>query len=150
MSWPARSHYSGHVTEDLIGQTVSLCGWVDRTRNHGGVVFIDVRDHTGIVQVCSSSPRPRCMLRLPLSVHSPHPPPLLTQVVGIEDEHPAVHAALEDLRLEYVVHVVGTPRLRQEPNPRIPTGKLEIVATHVEVRPPVPSRLLHSLRLRPS
>jgi aspartyl-tRNA synthetase len=46
-----RSHYCGLVTEALMGETVSLCGWVNRRRDHGGVIFIDVRDREGYVQV---------------------------------------------------------------------------------------------------
>ena len=46
-----RSHYCGLVTEALLGQTVQLCGWVNRRRDHGGVIFIDLRDREGYVQV---------------------------------------------------------------------------------------------------
>ena len=46
-----RTTYCGLVTENLLGQTVSLCGWVNRRRDHGGVIFIDLRDREGYVQV---------------------------------------------------------------------------------------------------
>ena len=46
-----RSHYCGLVTEALMGQTVTLCGWVNRRRDHGGVIFIDLRDRWGVTQV---------------------------------------------------------------------------------------------------
>ena len=46
-----RSHYCGQLRETDIDSEVSLCGWVHRRRDHGGVIFLDVRDHTGIVQV---------------------------------------------------------------------------------------------------
>jgi aspartyl-tRNA synthetase len=46
-----RTHYCGLTTEELLGQTVSLCGWVHRRRDHGGVIFIDLRDREGLVQV---------------------------------------------------------------------------------------------------
>src|SRR5512141_3517853 len=46
-----RSTYCGLVTEDLLGQTVTLCGWVNRRRDHGGVIFVDLRDREGYVQV---------------------------------------------------------------------------------------------------
>ena len=46
-----RSHYCGLVTDALMGQTVSLCGWVNRRRDHGGVIFVDLRDREGYVQV---------------------------------------------------------------------------------------------------
>ena len=46
-----RSHYCGQVTETLVDQEVEVCGWVHRRRDHGGVIFIDLRDRDGIVQV---------------------------------------------------------------------------------------------------
>ena len=46
-----RTHYCGSVTEALIDETITLCGWVDRRRDHGGVIFLDMRDREGIVQV---------------------------------------------------------------------------------------------------
>ena len=46
-----RSHYCGQVTEELLDQEVTLCGWVNRRRDHGGVIFIDLRDREGLVQV---------------------------------------------------------------------------------------------------
>jgi len=46
-----RSHFCGHVTEELLGREVTLCGWVNRRRDHGGVIFIDLRDREGLVQV---------------------------------------------------------------------------------------------------
>ena len=46
-----RTHYCGHVNESLVGQEVALCGWVHRRRDHGGVIFLDLRDREGLVQV---------------------------------------------------------------------------------------------------
>ena len=46
-----RTHHATEVTEELVGQKVTLSGWVDRRRDHGGVAFIDLRDNTGLVQV---------------------------------------------------------------------------------------------------
>ena len=51
MTSQMRSNYCGLVTEALMGQTVSLCGWVNRRRDHGGVIFVDLRDREGYVQV---------------------------------------------------------------------------------------------------
>jgi len=51
MTWPSRSHGAGTMGEVAVGTTVTLCGWVDKYRNHGGVVFVDLRDHTGFCQV---------------------------------------------------------------------------------------------------
>ena len=49
-----RTHYCGEVTLKEVGQTISLCGWVHTWRNHGGVLFIDLRDRTGITQVVAA------------------------------------------------------------------------------------------------
>ena len=51
MSWPSRSHGAGDVTEADVGREVTVCGWVDRNRNLGGLGFMDIRDHTGLLQV---------------------------------------------------------------------------------------------------
>lgn len=51
LTWPARSHGCGSVTESLVNQSVTVCGWVDRYRNLGGLLFLDIRDHTGVIQV---------------------------------------------------------------------------------------------------
>ena len=46
-----RTHYCGGLNESAIGQTVTICGWVHRRRDHGGVIFLDMRDRDGLVQV---------------------------------------------------------------------------------------------------
>ncbi len=51
MTWPARSHTAGTLREGDAGQEVTICGWVDRNRPMGGLIFMDVRDHTGTLQV---------------------------------------------------------------------------------------------------
>lgn len=51
MSWPSRSHGAGAVTEADVGKDITVCGWVDRNRNLGGLGFMDLRDHTGLLQV---------------------------------------------------------------------------------------------------
>jgi len=87
-----------------VGQEVTLCGWVDGYRNFGGLLFLDIRDHTGIMQVVSQP-----------------------------GDHPEPHAVAERLRNEYVVCVKGEVRLRKDPNPTLPTGAVEMVATEVQL-----------------
>ena len=53
LSWPSRSALCASIGEGDVGNTVTICGWVDRYRNMGGIVFADIRDHTGVLQVCS-------------------------------------------------------------------------------------------------
>jgi aspartyl-tRNA synthetase len=57
-----RSYYCGEVNESLLDQAVTLCGWVNRRRDHGGVIFIDLRDREGIVQVVFDPDRPELLL----------------------------------------------------------------------------------------
>jgi len=52
LSWPGRSRLCGDVSESCVGEEVTLCGWVHRQRDMGGLSFTDVRDHTGILQAC--------------------------------------------------------------------------------------------------
>jgi aspartyl-tRNA synthetase len=100
-----RTHNCGEVTEKHLDGTVELCGWVNRRRDHGGVIFIDLRDRTGIVQV----------------VFDP-------------DEKAAFEQA-EHVRNEYVLRVKGRVRHRPEGtiNPNIPTGKIEVYTTELEL-----------------
>ena len=111
-----RTNYCGLVTEELLGQTVSLCGWVHRRRDHGGVIFIDLRDREGLVQVVC------------------HP------------DNAAVFAAAEHVRNEYCLRIVGTVtnRLEGTVNNNLKSGKIEINASEVEVlnaSVPVPFQL---------
>ncbi|HEX9474472.1 MAG TPA: aspartate--tRNA ligase [Steroidobacteraceae bacterium] len=100
-----RTHYCGKVNETLVGQQVSVAGWVHRRRDHGGVIFVDLRDCEGLVQVVC------------------HP------------DAPAVFADAEKLRNEFVVRVTGTVRERPAGtlNPSLASGKVEIVASEVEI-----------------
>jgi aspartyl-tRNA synthetase len=100
-----RSHYCGQVTEQLIGTSVTLAGWVHRRRDHGGVIFADLRDREGLVQVVF------------------HP------------DHPEIFATAEKLRGEFVVRVRGTVRERPAGtvNANLPTGRVEIVAEELEL-----------------
>nr|CRH04678.1 Aspartyl-tRNA synthetase [Candidatus Magnetococcus massalia] len=100
-----RSHYCNQVTEALEGQKVTLDGWVNRRRDHGGVIFVDLRDRSGIVQV----------------VFSP--------------ESGDAHAQAHQLRSEFVIRVVGTVALRTDEtiNPNMETGKIEVNVESLEV-----------------
>ncbi len=100
-----RTHYCGQVTEALVDQEVEVCGWVHRRRDHGGVIFIDLRDREGLVQV----------------VYDP----------DIHD----VFATAERVRNEYVLRCKGKVRLRPEgtENPNMTTGKIEILGKDLEI-----------------
>ena len=101
-----RTHYCGELRTEHIGATVTLCGWVDRRRDHGGVIFLDLRDRSGIIQVVSDP------VRTPDSYHM-----------------------AESLRNEYVVKITGrvTQRPQESLNPRLPTGEVEIYADSIEL-----------------
>ena len=108
-----RSNYCGLVTEDLLGQTVSLCGWVNRRRDHGGVIFIDLRDREGYVQVVCDPDR--------------------ADTFGIA----------EDVRNEFCVQVKGVVRARPEGtvNANMKSGKIEVlchelIVLNASVTPP--------------
>lgn len=94
-----RSHYCGQVTEALTDQSVSLCGWVNRRRDHGGVIFIDLRDREGYVQVVC------------------------------DPDRPAMFKVAEDVRNEYCVQIKGTVRARPEgtTNDGLKSGKIEVL-----------------------
>ena len=100
-----RSNYCGELNESFVDQEVELCGWVHRRRDHGGVIFLDVRDREGIAQV----------------VYDP----------DIEDSF----ATAESVRNEFVIKVTGIVRLRPEGtvNNDMPTGKIEVLGKKLEV-----------------
>lgn len=100
-----RTHYCGHVNRDLIGQTVTLCGWAHRRRDHGGVIFIDLRDREGMAQIV------------------------------IDPDTPAAFAIAESVRSEYVLKVTCKVRPRPEGtvNKNIPTGEVEMLASEIEI-----------------
>src|SRR5919106_4908563 len=101
-----RTHACGELRAGHAETEVALCGWVAHDRDHGGVLFVDVRDRRGVVQVVF------------------HP-----------DEAPDAHATASRLRTESVVRVVGEVRKRPEGtvNPGLPTGEVEVAARSVEV-----------------
>ena len=98
-----RTHFCGLVDETLIGQTVTLAGWTDVARNQGGVCFIDLRDHEGIVQVT------------------------------VEVDNAEVFAVAASLGYEDVLQVEGVVRARHAVNDKIRTGKVEVIATAITV-----------------
>ncbi|MGE4532177.1 aspartate--tRNA ligase [Halomonas sp.] len=100
-----RSHYCGQLNETLVDQTVTLCGWVHRRRDHGGVIFLDMRDRDGIAQVV------------------------------VDPDTAEAFANADRARSEYVLRIQGRIRLRPEgtQNPNMPTGMIEVLAKEVEV-----------------
>jgi aspartyl-tRNA synthetase len=100
-----RTHYCGEVTEKFIGETVEICGWVNRRRDHGGVIFIDLRDRSGLVQV----------------VYDP----------DIED----VFKMAEQVRNEFVLKITGLVRARPEgtTNDQLSSGQIEILGKQLEI-----------------
>ncbi|MEA3395401.1 MAG: aspartate--tRNA ligase [Pseudomonadota bacterium] len=103
-----RSHYCGLVTEALMGQTVTLCGWVNRRRDHGGVIFVDLRDREGYVQVVCDPDRAE------------------------------MFKAAEDLRNEFCIQVKGLVRARPEgtTNDSLKSGKIEVLCHELTVLNP--------------
>ena len=103
-----RTHYCGLVTEALMGQTVQLCGWVNRRRDHGGVIFVDVRDREGYVQVVCDPDRPE------------------------------MFKAAEGLRNEFCIQIKGVVRERPEgtTNEQLRSGKIEILCHELTVLNP--------------
>ncbi|TDJ36562.1 MAG: aspartate--tRNA ligase [Gammaproteobacteria bacterium] len=95
-----RTHYCGQVNESQIGEEISVCGWVHRRRDHGGVIFVDLRDREGLLQLV------------------------------FDPDRPEIFAEAERLRGEYVLAVKGKVRPRPEGtvNPNIPTGQVEVLA----------------------
>lgn len=101
-----RTHYCGRLSEEDIGEEVTLCGWVKSRRDHGGLIFVDLRDQTGIVQL----------------VFNPKLDPLS-------------HAEAHNLRQEWVIMVEGEVRRRPEgrENPSLLTGKIEVLVHTLSV-----------------
>ena len=103
-----RTHYCGLVTEALSGQTVSLCGWVNRRRDHGGVIFVDLRDREGYVQIVC------------------------------DPDRADTFKVAEDLRNEFCIQVKGIVRARPEgtTNDNLKSGKIEVLCHEMTVLNP--------------
>ena len=99
-----RTDYCGNITEAKIGETVTVCGWVQKQRDLGSLVFIDLRDRSGIVQIAFD-----------------------------ETSDKDVFEKGRVARSEYVLAVTGTVRERSSKNPNIPTGNVEVFATAVKI-----------------
>lgn len=100
-----RSHYSGEVTAAAIDNEITVCGWVHRRRDHGGVIFVDLRDRSGLIQVV------------------------------FDPDEAETFAAAERLRSEYVIKGTGRVRARPEGtvNPNLASGEIEVYITDLEV-----------------
>ena len=100
-----RSHYCGELDEHLIGEQVTVCGWVHHRRDHGGVIFIDLRDREGVAQIV------------------------------IDPDTPVSFATAERVRHEFVLRGHGRVRARPEgtQNPEMPTGKVEVLIKDLEI-----------------
>jgi len=100
-----RTHYCGIVRESEIDQEITVCGWVHRRRDHGGVIFIDLRDREGLLQIV------------------------------FDPDLPEIFSMAEHVRSEYVLQVTGKVRSRPEGtiNPDLPTGQIEILAQKLVV-----------------
>ncbi|GAV69931.1 tRNA-synt_2 domain-containing protein/tRNA_anti domain-containing protein/GAD domain-containing protein [Cephalotus follicularis] len=114
LHWVSRTGLCGELSVDDVGKRVRLCGWVALHRVHGGVTFLNLRDHTGIVQVTT-----------------------------LPSEFPDAHSIINDLRLEYVIAVDGIVRSRpsESVNKKMKTGFIEVAAHHVQVLNVVRSKL---------
>jgi aspartyl-tRNA synthetase len=100
-----RSHYCGHVNESLTGQEITVCGWVHHRRDHGGVIFVDLRDREGVLQVV------------------------------IDPDTPAAFALAERARSEYVLRATGKvrPRPSGTVNSNLATGAVEVLVHTLEI-----------------
>ncbi len=100
-----RTHYCGTLTESQIDQTVTLCGWVHRRRDHGGVIFLDMRDRDGLVQVV------------------------------IDPDTPEAFSTADKARSEFVLKITGRVRRRYEgtENANMVSGQIEVLAKDIEV-----------------
>ena len=103
-----RTHYCGELRAQQVGSTVTLCGWAHRRRDHGGVIFIDLRDREGLAQVV------------------------------FDPDRPDAFKIADRVRSEFVLSITGTVRRRPDgtANPNLPTGEVEVLAHSIEILNP--------------
>ena len=101
-----RSHFCGTINEDCLGQTVSVCGWAQTRRDHGGVIFVDLRDKSGVLQL-----------------------------VADHTDNAAVFAVAEEVRNEYVLRAEGVvrPRPAGTENDGLTTGRVEVAVSNLQI-----------------
>ena len=119
-----RTHFCGLIDERLIGQTVTLCGWADVARNLGGLCFIDLRDHEGIVQIVAEPSHAVGDAHGGASVAGGRMPGATNADVIAA----AAHVGYEDC-----LRITGAVRARHAVNDKIRSGKVEVVATKIEL-----------------
>ncbi|XP_027160180.1 aspartate--tRNA ligase, chloroplastic/mitochondrial isoform X4 [Coffea eugenioides] len=114
LEWVSRTAFCGELSEADVNKRVRLCGWVALHRVHGGLTFVNLRDHTGVVQITT-----------------------------LPNEFPDAHSTVNDLRVEYVVAVEGVvrPRPIESVNKKMRTGAVEVAAERVHVLNTVRSKL---------
>ena len=103
MKMSMRTHYCGLVDEALLDQEVVLCGWVDTRRDHGGVIFIDLRDHEGLVQIV------------------------------VDPDNQTAFKTASEVGYEYCLRIAGRVRRRVSANDRVRSGRVEVLAARIDV-----------------
>ena len=104
LEWPSRDRLAGTLRDGDVGAEATLCGWIDKSRDMGGIAFADVRDHSGIAQI-----------------------------VADEDASAEVRETFGNLRQECVVRARGTVRARKSVNKKTKTGTVELVVTELKI-----------------
>ena len=104
MKTALRTHNCGALRPDHVGQEVALTGWVQKSRDLGYILFVDLRDRYGVTQVSIKS-----------------------------DDLPEIYAEAKKLGREFVIRVVGKVAERESKNPKLPTGEVEVIPTSLEV-----------------
>ena len=113
-----RTHYCGQIGERVLGERVSLCGWADARRDHGGVVFDDQRDHTGRLQI------------------------------DADPDNAELFAIASKIAYEDCLRVTGAVRERVAANEKIATGRFEVIAEKIELLNPAKTCRSRCTRIR--